>query len=108
MTRALIIAMAAALMAASLGSCGKQGGLERPGPLWGAKAKAEYEAQKRRQADVKTNEAQSNQAVPDEGPGSDPNVNPSPSRTQPIEGQRPNPFGVQQPGALPDPYARPQ
>jgi hypothetical protein len=36
--------------AASLGACGKQGVLEQPAPLFGAKAKAEYEARKAQEA----------------------------------------------------------
>jgi predicted small lipoprotein YifL len=110
MIRPFIAISAIALLAAPLGACGKQGDLERPAPLWGARAKAEYEAQKRQQADTKTNEAQGNQieTLPDEGPGSDPYTNPAPPRAQPIQGQTPSPTAGGQPGALPDPYARPQ
>ena len=43
--------------------------------------------------------------LPDEG---DPTTNPAPPRSDPIAGQRPDPFGQAQPGALPDPYAKPQ
>ena len=110
MMRPLLVLAAAALLAAPLGACGKQGDLERPAPLWGARAKAEYEAQKRAQADVKTKEAQGNQieTLPDEGPGSNPFTNPAPPRTVPIPGQQQSPTMQGQPGALPDPYARPQ
>ena len=39
------ILIAAGLIAAlALAACGKQGELDRPAPLFGAKAKAEYEA----------------------------------------------------------------
>jgi hypothetical protein len=110
MIRRLMIVSGAALIALCTSACGKQGDLERPAPMWGAKARAEYEAQKRQQADTKTREAQGNQidTLPDEGPGSDPYANPAPPRTQPIQGRQPSPLGEEQPGALPDPYARPQ
>jgi hypothetical protein len=43
---AAVLIAAAALLAA----CGKQGVLEQPAPLFGAKAKAEYEARKAQEA----------------------------------------------------------
>jgi len=110
MTRTLVAIAAITLAGASLCACGKQGDLERPAPLWGAKARAEYEAQKREQADRKTNEAQGNQieTLPDEGPGSDPYANPAPPRAQPIQGTPPSPDAPAQPGAMDDPYTRPR
>jgi predicted small lipoprotein YifL len=110
MIRPLILLATASALAIGLGACGKQGDLERPAPMWGAAAKAEYEAQRRQQADTKTREAQGSQieTLPDEGPGSDPNTNPAPIRSNPIQGTRPDPFGAGQPGAMPDPYNRPQ
>jgi hypothetical protein len=48
------LAMAALLAAASgLSACGKTGALEQPAPLFGVKAKADYEAQKRKEAEEK-------------------------------------------------------
>ncbi|MFI4934908.1 MAG: hypothetical protein ACHP7N_09845 [Caulobacterales bacterium] len=110
MTRVALIAIGLFALAASLSGCGKQGDLDRPGPMWGAKEKAAYEAQRRQQADQKTNAAQGDkiETLPDEGPGSDPNTNPAPPRTDPIQGQRPSPYDQGQPGAQPDPFARPQ
>jgi len=110
MIRHLVLLTAGALLAAPLGACGKQGDLERPAPLWGAQAKAEYEAQKRQQADVKSKEAQGNQieTLPDEGPGGNPFTNPAPPRTVPIPGAHPSPTEQGQPGAMPSPYAQPQ
>ncbi len=35
---------AGALLVAGLASCGRQGDLDRPGPLWGARAKADWAA----------------------------------------------------------------
>ena len=110
MIRSLSILAAALLVAVSLAGCGKQGDLERPAPLWSAKAKAEYAAQKRQQADVKTKEAQGNtiETLPDEGEGSNPFTNPAPPRTVPIPGQHQSPTENGQPGAFPNPYATPQ
>jgi len=107
MTRLFISALAMGALALSLTACGRQGDLDRPGPMWGAQAKAEYAAKKRHEADQKTNQAESNQieTLPGEG---DPTTNPAPERSDPIQGQRPDPYGQAQPGALPDPYASPQ
>jgi predicted small lipoprotein YifL len=61
MTRAFVSILIAAVMAASLAGCGKQGALERPGPLWGDKAKADYAAQQRKAAEQKKAAPQDNQ-----------------------------------------------
>jgi hypothetical protein len=50
--RPLIIALALAC-AAGLAGCGKTGELERPAPLFGAQAKADYDAQKAEEAAAK-------------------------------------------------------
>ncbi|MBS0410906.1 MAG: hypothetical protein JSR86_13400 [Proteobacteria bacterium] len=44
---------ALALAALTLSACGKVGELERPAPLWGDKAKADYEAQQKADAEAK-------------------------------------------------------
>jgi hypothetical protein len=44
------LAATAMIAAAALAGCGKQGALEQPAPLFGAKAKAEYEARKAQEA----------------------------------------------------------
>jgi hypothetical protein len=44
MTRPAIAALLVLALAGALTACGKEGDLERPGPLWGAKAKADWEA----------------------------------------------------------------
>lgn len=48
------VSMVAALVGAGLvlSGCGKVGELDRPAPLWGAKAKADYEAQQKAAADA--------------------------------------------------------
>ena len=67
MTRPALIIMAIAALA--LAGCGKVGTLERPAPMWGAQAKADYEAQKKAEAAAKA--AENKQGAPDplpEGP----------------------------------------
>lgn len=64
MTRALVNVLAIGAAALALGACGKQGDLERPGPLWGEKAKADYAAEQRKAAEAKSKESQANQIEP--------------------------------------------
>jgi hypothetical protein len=45
-----LVLFAAALL--GLAACGRQGDLERPAPLFGERARAEYEAERRRGADA--------------------------------------------------------
>jgi predicted small lipoprotein YifL len=54
--RPLIIALALTF-AAGLAGCGKTGDLERPAPLFGAQAKADYDAQKAAEAAAKARDA---------------------------------------------------
>jgi predicted small lipoprotein YifL len=61
MSRALLIGLAIAL---GLAACGKQGDLERPGPLWGDKAKANWAAQQQKAAAQKATASQANQIEP--------------------------------------------
>jgi hypothetical protein len=49
-TRLAAFAALTAALAGGLAACGKQGVLERPAPLFGAKAKAQYEAEKAAEA----------------------------------------------------------
>ena len=42
MTRAVLATLLG--LCAALAACGRQSELDRPGPLWGAKAKADWEA----------------------------------------------------------------
>ena len=90
------LALAAAGLTAllALGACGKQGELERPAPLWGAKAKADYEAEQRAIAAAKAAGETANPAVP--------------ARTAPVPGTNPGPDASAPQGVLPDPFARPQ
>lgn len=95
MKRALAITLAGLALAASLAACGKQGDLDRPGPLWGPKSKADYAAQKRAQAEQASNAAQAGETghPPAQGPGSNPYANPAPPALAPIPGERTYPSG---------------
>ena len=88
------------LAVAGLAGCGKQGALERPAPLFGSRARAEYEAERAQEA---RDEAQRNAQRPatQPGPGEpprstrevlDPNQRLAPASAAPLPGA-PNPFG---------------
>jgi hypothetical protein len=68
MMRAPITLALAAALGFALAGCGKQGDLDRPAPLWGAKAKAQYEAEQRAATDAKSHSPQDNQieSLPEE------------------------------------------
>ena len=106
MTRTpLILSCLAAL---ALTACGKVGPLDQPAPLYGQKAKARYEAQKRAAAEAKAKADKDDQ--PEKLPPDrtyDPNADPGPSRILPIPGQNPSPNGPAPPGVLPDPFNNP-
>jgi hypothetical protein len=108
MNRRLPAIALTALAALVLGSCGKQGELERPAPLWGAKAKAEYEAQ-RRKAGEQREDAQRDgtSPIPQPLPG-DAGQTSVPARTAPMPGAPPDPNASAPAGVLPHPYPRPQ
>jgi hypothetical protein len=107
MTRSLLLfALAGSL---TLGACGKVGALEQPAPLYGAKAKADYEARKQAAAEAAAARKADDQieTLPDEK-RYDPNADPTSSRTLPIPGAHTPPNGPPQPGVLPDPYNDPK
>jgi predicted small lipoprotein YifL len=103
--------------AVALAGCGRQGDLERPAPLFGAKAKQDYqEYQRKLEAGESTAEPNPNTADLDRAgddtnvvapPAYDPLTTPLPPRTAPISGQGNDPFGARPSGALPDPYLNP-
>lgn len=88
------------ILMAGLAGCGKQGRLERPAPLFGDKARAEYEAMKAQEArDEAQRRAQRglppNQPPPASTPRReilDPNQRNVPASEAPVQGA-PNPFG---------------
>ncbi len=62
MNRPLPFLILLAAAAVTLGACGKVGELDRPAPLWGAKAKADYEAQQKADADAAARKGAADQA----------------------------------------------
>ena len=110
-TRYLIPAIL--LTALALGACGKQGSLDRPAPLLGAKERAEY-ARERAAARRATGESNGDQSATsqtngDYGQASDGAKDPAlrPIRSDPAGTGAPNPIGSRAGGVLPDPYANP-
>jgi hypothetical protein len=89
----------ALLAAGGLAACGKTGELEQPAPLFGAQAKADYEAKQQADAEARAAKRAEPQPVPTD-PTSQP-LDQAPY-AQPIPGQ-PGPFNHQPQGALPSP-----
>ncbi len=99
---ALLTVAALALAGASLSACGKQAELERPGPLWDAKKKAAWEAERRA--------ASGNANKPARVGGTQEIMDPASSnrtvRAAPLAGTPSDPFGgpssAGSPGATPN------
>ena len=107
-----LVITSAALAALALAGCGKQGQLDRPAPLVGEKAKAEYRAQRAAAGRAGTTPGDSSATSQTNGDFShdtdgakDPGL--KPLRSDPIPGAPNNPFGSRTGGVLPDPYADP-
>ena len=94
MMRIAIVALAGLAFLAALTSCGKQGDLERPGPLWGPQTKAEVAAQQRARADVASNAAAANRVSPPQNPAMAPYTTTAPISQAPLPGQHPTPSGA--------------
>ena len=106
MTRSTLLFTLATTLA--LGACGKVGALEQPAPLYGAKAKADYDARKQTASDkaqAKKDQGQI-ERLPTEKPY-DPNADPSPSRLVPVTGEPPAPNAPSGQDILPDPINQP-
>jgi predicted small lipoprotein YifL len=85
-SRLLLLALAAA---AALAACGRRGDLEQPPPLFGERAKAEYEAQQRAQQETTRTEGEredSRAPVPDPSDRFEPASRNVPATREPIEG----------------------
>jgi hypothetical protein len=106
-----LVACAALAGALVLAGCGKEGQLDRPAPLFGAKAKAEYKAEQERAAAQARAQKRGDDSTPNPAPapldnGRDPALDPL--RASPPPGAPPTPFDNTAPGGpLPDPYANP-
>ena len=104
---------AAVLAALALGACGKQGSLDRPGPLFGSGANAQYERERaaanRAKGEANTDQSATSQTNGDYSQAADGAKDPAlqPLRKDPTMGRPNDPFGSGPGGALPDPYADP-
>lgn len=96
--------------AGMLAACGKVGPLEQPAPLYGSKAKADYEAKKAAAAAAKTSNGDENPEplAPDTPGPNNPGAVPNNLRADPAPGMPQLPNAPGPPGVLPDPYNRPQ
>jgi hypothetical protein len=94
-----------------LAGCGRVGVLEQPAPLYGAKAKADYQARKAAaaaKAQTDKDDGKPEPLAPDT-PGPDaPRGRPQTLRAQPIPGAASPPNAPGTGGVLPDPFNRPQ
>jgi predicted small lipoprotein YifL len=106
--RTLILYLAAASLCAAVAGCGKQGDLDRPGPMWSAQTKAEAAAQKRAQADAASNATAAGQPIGPQNPAVVPYTTTAPASVAPIPGERTYPSGTPQQGAMPNPSSAPQ
>jgi predicted small lipoprotein YifL len=96
------------LSAGFLAGCGKTGLLEQPAPLFGADAKAHYEAQKKADADAKARAAAAKKADSTAPIVDDPDGRPMTNGTMPqVPGAPSNPFASGPQGALPSPGTSP-
>jgi predicted small lipoprotein YifL len=96
--RIAILALAALSLAGALASCGRQGELARPGPLWGPRhltprERADLAEQQRHEAERASNATATNTPIPPQNPAIEPYTNPGPIQDNPIPGERPNPAG---------------
>jgi len=109
MSRLVTSLAALAVLGLALSGCGKQGRLERPAPLFGAKAKAQYNAEKTLQANQAAEAAAAKDAAekaqeadqPDNNDNApptprdikDPAQSRAPASAAPIQGAPTGPFG---------------
>jgi hypothetical protein len=106
--KALLVSAAGLL---ALTACGRVGALEQPAPLYGAKAKADYQAKKAAAAAAATkkDDGGPEPLAPDTPGAPDGSMSPQQTlRDQPGPGMRPLPNAPPAQGALPDPYNHPQ
>ena len=97
------LSLIALLAAGGLASCAKMGELDQPPPLFGAKAKADYEA-KKHQAEAERARAAAAKATPSQErtPDTDLPLNAAPRPAPPVPGVN-DPFGAPPPTSLPQP-----
>lgn len=95
-----------AVAGAGLAGCGKVGTLDQPAPLYGEKAKADYEARKEAAAAAKAKPRPEPDTLHPDRPY-DPEADPGPTRSLPVPGQPALPNAPPPPGVLPDPFNDP-
>ncbi len=100
------ITAAAVGLAMLLGGCAKVGVLDQPAPLYGAKAKSEYQVEKAAAAKAAAEQPDNGKPEPLPNP-TDPATDTGPIHSQPPPGQPPSPFGPGPSGVLPDPMSHP-
>ena len=108
---ALVAALFLIAALPTLGACGRVGALEQPAPLYGAKAKADYQAKKAAAAAAAKADKDADQPEPlaPDTPGLNaPSAGPDTLRDQPGPGMRSAPSAPAPAGVLPDPYNHPQ
>jgi hypothetical protein len=73
-SRSVMVALV--FTAAALAGCGKTGELDQPAPMWGEKAKAEYAAKKKAEAQQRAEEDAARKATPTSSVVDDPTNQP--------------------------------
>ena len=109
MTAARLFLAALFASGVALAGCGKLGSLDQPAPMFGAKAKADYDAKKRAEADAQAKAKKRDNSEPDRPNPPDPNNPPltqAPYATA-IPGASTSPFGSGIQGSLPNPGTAP-
>jgi hypothetical protein len=106
MSRNILNTAVGALALTLLIGCATVGVLDQPAPLYGSKAKAQYEAEKAAAAKANTPQEDNGQPEPLPNPN-DPATDTAPIHAQPPPGQPPSPFGPGPSGVLPDPMSHP-
>ncbi len=95
------------IAAVALCGCGKVGNLDQPAPLYGEKAKTDYQAKKQAAAAAKAKK-QNDEPDPIPDKPYDPTEGLANQRALPVPGTNPDPSRPAPPGVLPDPFNYPQ
>ncbi len=92
-----------------LAACGKQGQLDRPGPIFGSKRAQREAADRASTAAPSPDGSATSRTNGDYSQASDGAKDPAliPMRSNPVLGMPPGPFGTQSGGVIPDPLADP-
>ena len=104
-----LLTCAALIGIIGLAACGKQGQLDRPGPIFGSKRAQRLAADRAKSEPPSPDGAATSQTNGDYTQASDGAKDPAlaPIRSNPPLGMPPSPFGSQSGGVIPDPLADP-